>query len=346
MALGTSHNTITSGANFIPELWSNEVLAAYMQNCTLRNLVTLMSHTGKKGDTIHVPNFTRGSASDKAASTQVTLNSATHGVTNLSIDTHKEYSYLIEDILEVQALNSLRSQYTEDAGYQLAKEIDEDLHLLGATLQAGALAAATLYEKGVIGGDGSTVFSGAANTNTGNGSALTDAGIRKMIQTLDDADVPMLGRNLILPPVERKNIMGISRFTEQAFVGDGSAIKNGKIAELYGMPIYVSTNCPWLHVNSITGTQSVTFTSTAPTGASFSDEFALTVDWNTSTPSDTKYRVGMLLHKSALALVEQQKVRSQTQYKQEYLATLYTADCIYGVDELRDDAGLAFVVPA
>lgn len=346
MALGTSHNTITTGANFIPELWSNEVLAAYMQNCTLRNLVTLMSHTGKKGDTIHVPNFTRGSASDKAASTQVTLNSATHGVTNLSIDTHKEYSYLIEDILEVQALNSLRSQYTEDAGYQLAKEIDEDLHLLGATLQAGALAAATLYEKGVIGGDGSTVFSGAANTNTGNGSALTDAGIRKMIQTLDDADVPMLGRNLILPPVERKNIMGISRFTEQAFVGDGSAIKNGKIAELYGMPIYVSTNCPWLHVNSITGTQSVTFTSTAPTGASFSDEFALTVDWNTSTPSDTKYRVGMLLHKSALALVEQQKVRSQTQYKQEYLATLYTADCIYGVDELRDDAGLAFVVPA
>ena len=346
MALGTGHNTITTGANFIPELWSNEVLAAYMQNCTLRNLVTLMSHTGKKGDTIHVPNFTRGSASDKAASTQVTLNSATHGVTNLSIDTHKEYSYLIEDILEVQALNSLRSQYTEDAGYQLAKEIDEDLHLLGATLQAGALAAATLYEKGVIGGDGSTVFSGAANTNTGNGSALTDAGIRKMIQTLDDADVPMLGRNLILPPVERKNIMGISRFTEQAFVGDGSAIKNGKIAELYGMPIYVSTNCPWLHVNSITGTQSVTFTSTAPTGASFSDEFALTVDWNTSTPTDTKYRVGMLLHKSALALVEQQKVRSQTQYKQEYLATLYTADCIYGVDELRDDAGLAFVVPA
>jgi hypothetical protein len=39
-------------------------------------------------------------------------------------------------------------------------------------------------------------------------------------------------------------------------------------------------------------------------------------------------------------------VRSQTQYKQEYLGDLFTADTIYGVGELRDDAGLAFVVPA
>jgi len=33
----------------------------------------------------------------------------------------------------------------------------------------------TLYETAVLGGDGSTAFSGAANTNTGNGTALTDA---------------------------------------------------------------------------------------------------------------------------------------------------------------------------
>lgn len=347
MALGSNHNTITTGANFIPELWSNEVIAAYKTNAVLRNLVTLMSHTGKKGDTIHVPNFTRGSANDKAASTQVTLNQATHGVTNLTIATHKEYSYLIEDILDVQALTSLRAQYTDDAGYQLAKEIDEDLHLLGATLQGGSIAGATnLYEAGVIGSDGSTTFSGSANTNTGNGATLTDAGIRRMIQTLDDQDVPMEGRSIILPPVERKNILGISRFTEQAFVGDGSAIKNGMIAKLYGIPIYVSTNCPWIHVNSVTGTQSVTFSSTAPTGAAYSDEFSKTVDWSTSTPSDTKYRVGMMLHKGAMALVEQLKVRSQIQYKQEYLATLFTADTIYGVGELRDTSGVAFVVPA
>jgi hypothetical protein len=45
-------------------------------------------------------------------------------------------------------------------------------------------------------------------------------------------------------------------------------------------------------------------------------------------------------------LVEQQGVRSQTQYKQEYLGTLFTADTLYGVAELRDYGAIALAVPA
>ena len=54
----------------------------------------------------------------------------------------------------------------------------------------------------------------------------------------------------------------------------------------------------------------------------------------------------MLLHKDAMALAEQQSIRSQSQYKQEYLGTLVTSDTVYGVQELRDYAALAFVIPA
>jgi hypothetical protein len=53
-----------------------------------------------------------------------------------------------------------------------------------------------------------------------------------------------------------------------------------------------------------------------------------------------------MLHKDAMVFAEQVGVRTQTQYKQEYLGDLFTADTIYGVGELRNDAGLAFVVPA
>jgi hypothetical protein len=60
--------------------------------------------------------------------------------------------------------------------------------------------------------------------------------------------------------------------------------------------------------------------------------------------SDTD-RVGVLLHKDAIALAEQVGVRSQTQYKQEYLGDLFTSDTIYGVGEMRNNAGVAFVVP-
>ena len=310
MALGTNHMTLTTQAKFIPAMWSDEIIAAYKSNLVLANLVTRINHVGKKGDTIHIPKITRGAANTKSASTQVTLNTNTETEVLISINKHYEYSRLIEDIVAVQALDSMRQIYTDDAGYALSLKVDTDLHTLGATLQGS-----TAYSTAVIGGDGSTVWNPAANTNTGNGSALADAGIRKMIQTLDDQNVPMEGRALIVPPVEKKRLLGITRFTEQAFVGEvgaANSIRTGLIGNVYGIPVYVSTNCPTV----------------------------------AATDTTTNYRVGLMLHKEAFALVEQQAVRTQTQYKQEYLGTLFTADTIYGVGELRDTSGVAFFVPA
>ena len=238
----------------------------------------------------------------------------------------------------------MRGFYTDDAGNALAEQVDQDLHLLGAGLQGS-----TAYSTAVIGGDGSTVFDPTASTNTGNGTTLTDAGIREMIQVLDDADVPQSERVIVIPPVERNTVMGIARFTEQAFtgeVGGSNTIRNGMIGELYGIPVYVSTHCPWIHVNSVTGTFSVTASSAAPTGASYVDLLGVTVDLSTSSPTDTTYRACLMLHKSAVVHIEQLGVRTQSQYKQEYLGDLFTADTIYGTGELRNNAGLAFVVPS
>ena len=85
----------------------------------------------------------------------------------------------------------------------------------------------------------------------------------------------------------------------------------------------------------------MSFTSTTPTTGT--DALGETV---TISGTITKYRAGMLMHKDALALAEQQSIRSQSQYKQEYLGTLVTSDAIYGVKELRDYAALAVLVPA
>jgi prophage maintenance system killer protein len=43
-------------------------------------------------------------------------------------------------------------------------------------------------------------------------------------------------------------------------------------------------------------------------------------------------------HKDSMVLVEQVALRSQVQYKQEYLATLFTSDTLYGVQILRNAA--------
>jgi len=302
MALGTNHVTNTTGATFIPELWSDEIIAAYKQNLVMANLVSKMSFKGKKGDTLHIPKPTRGAASLKAASNQVTLQAATESEVQVLVNKHYEYSRLIEDITEVQALASLRKFYTGDAGYALAKQVDTDLLQLGRGAQGGNGTIA--YDKAVIASDGSTLYTG------GNEAAITDAGIRKVIQTLDDADVPMDGRVLVLPPVARNVMMGLARFTEQAFVGDvggSNTIRNGEIGNVYGVKVYVSTNC-----ETATGDA----------------------------------RIGMMFHKDAFMLAEQMGVRSQTQYKQEYLGTLFTSDMLYGVKELRDEAAIAIALAA
>lgn len=227
----------------------------------------------------------------------------------VSIDQHYEYSFLIEDITAVQALASMRRFYTDDAGYALATQVDTDLHSLGGGLQGG-----TSYSAAVIGSDGSTTWDGSASSNTGNGTALADAGIRKVIQTLDDENVPMMNRVLVVPPVEKNNLIGIDRFVLWTNVGEGgksNTIRNGLIGDIYGMQVYVSTQCATVQADD----------------------------------SSTNYRAALMFHKDAFVFAEQLAVRSQTQYKQEYLADLFTADTIYGTAELRDNAGVAIIVP-
>jgi len=287
---------------FIPELWSDEIIAAYKQNLVMANLVSKMSFKGKKGDTLHIPKPTRGNAAVKAAATAVTIQADAETEIQVLVNKHYEYSRFIEDITETQALSSLRQFYTADAGYALARQVDTDLIQLGRGAQGGNGTIA--YDKAVIASDGTTLYTGA------NEAAITDAGICKVIQTLDDADVPMDNRCLVLPPVARNVMMGLARFTEQAFVGDvgsSNTIRNGQIGNVYGVKVYVSTNC-----ETATGDA----------------------------------RIGMMFHKDAFVLAEQMGVRAQTQYKQDYLATLFTSDMLYGVKELRDEAAVAIAMAA
>jgi N4-gp56 family major capsid protein len=303
MALGTDQVTITTAATFIPEIWSDEIVAAYKKNLVAANLFKKMSFTGKKGDVVRVPSPTRGNASVKAANSQVTLIAATETDKVININQHYEYSRLIEDIVEVQALSTLRRFYTDDAGYALARQVDTSLVQLGRTFNGGS---SVTYSGAYIGGDGTTAYTSGSS----NASALTDAAIRRTIQRLDDNDVPMEGRFFMIPPSSRNTLMGLARYTEQAFVGEqggNNTIRNGEIGNLYGIPVFVSSNCD-----------------TATGGA----------------------RICLLGHRDSAVLVEQVGVRSQTQYKQEYLGTLYTADTLYGVAELRDNACFALAVPA
>ena len=306
----------TSAATFIPEIWSDEIIAAYQKNLVLAPLVKKMSMTGKKGDTIHVPKPVRADAHAKAENTAVTVQNATESEVQVSINKHYEYSRLIEDITDVQALSSLRQFYTEDAGYALAKQVDSDLHGLATGLGTSGTSSTTyLNNAGTFFNDASNGLSTYTADTVVSADVFEDDAFRGIIQKLDDQDVPMDNRHFVIPPVLRNTIMGISRYVSSDFVNN-STVVNGKIGQLYGIDVYVSTNCPTVEAAG--------------------DNSASSVD-----------SLGALLfHRDAMVLAEQVGVRSQTQYKQEWLANLFTSDTLYGVAVLRPASGLTLVVPA
>jgi len=317
---GAAGNTaLTEAATFVPEIWSDEIIAAYQKNLKMAPLVKRISMTGKKGDVIHIPKPTRGDANAKAADTAVTIIANTESELTITINRHFEYSRLIEDIVEVQALSSLRQFYTEDAGYALAVQVDLDLHAAGTGFgNGGAIVfspAETDYQHtGCFFNDNGTTTQYTDDTLVA-GDEFTDAFFRDMIQKLDDNNVPMENRNLIIPPATRNAIMGIDRYVSSDFVSGGT-VNNGLIGNLYGVDVYVSANCRTIE--------------------SAADNTVGTVDT----------RAALLFHTEAVVMAEQMAVRSQTQYKQEYLSTLYTADTLYGVQVYRPEAGFVLAVPS
>jgi len=311
--------TLSNAATFIPEIWSDEIIAAYQKSLKMAPLVKKLSMTGKKGDRIHVPMPTRGTASEKGTATTVAIQQTANTELQIDVDRHFEYSRLIEDIVEVQALNSLRQFYTSDAGYALAKQVDTDLINAATGFGNGTRTAAPddtgadwVNSNSYAFGTSGALEAYAADTVV-TGYNFADLGFREAIKLMDDADVPMENRVLVVPPAVRKSIMGIDRYVSSDFVG-GRGVESGLIGNLYGVDIYVSSNCPVIE-----------------TGAN-----------NSGSTLDT--RGCLFFHNEALILAEQLSVRSQTQYKQEFLSTLYTADTLYGVETYRPEAGFILAI--
>lgn len=283
MALGSNHVTNTTAATFIPEIWSDEIIASYEKALVVKPLVRAMSMVGKKGDTIRIPKPDRGDATVKTPEAQVTLIANTTGELTVTIDQHFEYSRMIEDLTDVQALSSLRRFYTEDAGYALATNVDSALIAkanAGFTAQRSFLAAGGIDAVGPAG-------------------AFNDAGFRAAIAILDENNVPGDSRVFVVSPSVKADMLGVSNYVSTDFV-TGKPVQNGHFGSIYGVDIVVSTNL---------------------TGAAGESNC-------------------ILMHKDALVFAEQLGVRTQTQYKQEFLADLLTADTLYGLETYREESGV------
>jgi hypothetical protein len=308
---GPGGNTGTA-ATFIPQIWSDEIIAEFEKSLVLANLVKKMSMKGKKGDVIHIPSPIRGNASQKVNSTSVSLIADVEDELVINIDQHWEYSRMIEDITEAQALASLRRFYTQDAGYALARQTDSILFTNGTKLGDGD-GSSWVHSQSVMPAPTTGEAVPYTLATVDDTYVFTDETLRDALQIMDDNDVPQSGRYFVIPPSLTNVIRGIIRYNDIDFMTTKGTV-TGQIGQIYGVDVYTSTNVP-------------------------------VIETAADNTANGDVRGAILGCKDTFVLAEQIGVRSQTQYKQEFLSTLFTSDRLFGTQTYRPEAGVVIAVP-
>ena len=219
--------TTTTAANFIPELWSYETLRAAESALVMAPLVKRYDElVSGRGDTIHIPNISNLTTNSKVQGNEVTTQAVTETETTILVDQWEETSFEIEDIVKVQSQYDLRSEYTEKAGFAIAKKVDSDLLALYASL--------TSDDVGVYGTD------------------VGDAELVAAIETLDLVDAPLTDRYFVMHPSQKSAVMKLDKFVSAYHLGDvnsPSPIQKGPNnrylwGEIYGVPFYYTNQVP------------------------------------------------------------------------------------------------------
>lgn len=284
MALGTNPVTITTAATWIPEVWAEELRAFREINTVMRQVVKEYPFEGQVGDTIHVPGLSRLAVITVSEGGDDANSVNTEGEFTGTITRHRGIRVQIPDRAGKQSKYDVAAAYIPAAGKCLAEDLDAHILSLATGFQGG-----NLYE-----GDG-TALSGAA-------ADVTDAGFRIILELLDVANVPFDDRFGVFHPRQKNIMLGINRFTEYQMLGQGNMpIRTGLLGELYGVPIYFSTN--------------------------------------TSTASSSD--VNLVGQREAILLAMQMDIRVQADYILQNWSGLIACDYLGQAFEFRDDHAVA-----
>jgi hypothetical protein len=203
---------------FIPEIWSGSVLLSLKRALILANLFN-NNYEGevKFGNVLKINSPGEININDYSGS--ITDQDVEPSQQELKIDKQLYFSFLVDEIEAAQANVSLMNIYTQDAGYRLAKKVD--------TWLAEQFAA---QAKILV-------------TNSGSAYSVTSSNILSVIsiaaQKLDEADVPDVGRYLVLCPWAWQKA-GLAKITLDT--NNSDTLANGFKGKLLGFDIYTSNS--------------------------------------------------------------------------------------------------------
>ena len=208
--------------NFIPELWSAQLLDRWIQQAVFAQLVNReYEGIASKGNTVHITGVVAPAVKDYKANNRTTSADAISDTgVDLLIDQEKNFDFYVDDIDRVQVAGSLES-YTSAAGDALVEDSDKFI-------------AEMLIDNG-------TALSGSAPT-TGNAAFNL---IRDARKALNKANAPTAGRVLVGNAEFEALLLGAdSKLTSFDVSGDNQGLRNATVGSLLGFRIVTSNNLP------------------------------------------------------------------------------------------------------
>lgn len=205
--------------NFIPELWSTQLLVNFRKTHVFGNLVN-RNYEGEIrnfGDTVRIT--TPSAISVSPYSGTVTYEAPTATQQSLLIDQAKYWAFKLDDVDQAQANVNLMTAYMQEAAYSLADAVDQDLAglytdagLAPITIDIGKASPDSVYEAMVLAG-----------------------------QRLDEANVPRSGRWVAMTPAGYAAVLKEDQFIHSTQAAD-QVIRTGEVGSISGFTVFVSNN--------------------------------------------------------------------------------------------------------
>ena len=206
--------------NFIPTIWSNEILKTFETSHIMANLCNrnYEGDISQMGDSIKIGSIGDITVSSYTKnSTSLTVQELQVAQTVLLIDQAKYFAFQVDDVDKAQANVNVMQEAMRKAAYKLSETVD--------------LAIARLYGS-------------AANTITDASfdAALAFDTIALANQYLSEAGVPRNGRWLVLPPWAITKLILAKVLNTEGSVDANGELNNGFVGRVMGFNVYESNN--------------------------------------------------------------------------------------------------------
>lgn len=214
-------------ATFVPEIWSSILLDSLKKNEVYVS-VTNRDYEGEiasQGDTVHINQVSRPTVSTYTPGSAITVESLTSADRTLVIDQADYFAFQVDDIDKRQAAGNILTTAMVEAAYALADKADQFVAGKYVDVQAA-----------------SKLNAGASVSILTGATAYTQ--LTKLKQKLDEANVPMDQRFVIIPPWMLALLLDSTNFAANPAANINSALLTGQIGRSAGMDILVSNNVP------------------------------------------------------------------------------------------------------